>query len=314
MGIDLIALEYEAFLKLSAVLPLRLGAFMTEARGRWMARHDRDWRSLSLSIQYVRERTLNAFGQLAGLSNKLTALESDLEGNAGRLMAEQLADRFIHAAFEEWQAALIQSKRVGELSFFGQDCHAALPSQAIIATMHVDSPMLGLVQLGRWGRPLCALSSNVVEDPRVHPSIQRFFSGKYAGMASYWHGGRCMHKETEMASFVRASRAGYSLAVFCDAPGQNQPGKGLALPFLGKTRTLAPVAQRLAERLNLPVVGMLARRLSYAQYRIEFSAPCFPGGGASWIAPIYEFWTEKILEDPSAWWAADLLNSFEVVH
>jgi hypothetical protein len=312
MGIDLVALEYGTFLKVSAALPLRFGANLTSARGHWLAHHDRDWRSISLGIRYVRDRTYSALGQLAQLKEKLPAVDLDLPSDPGSMLGKQLVDRFIYAAFEEWQAALIYSKRVGELSFLGQASHAVLPTQAIIATMHVDSPMLGLVQLGRWGRPLCALSSNVVEDPRVHLSIREFFAAKYSSMARYWHGGRCMHKETEMGSFVQAAKAGYSLAVFCDAPGQNRPGRGLRLPFLGKPRVLAPIAYRLANRLNLPVVAMHGRRLTHAQYSIEFSEPCYPDSGSSWIEPIYAFWSEKIIEKPSAWWAADLLDSFDI--
>jgi hypothetical protein len=307
MIFDPIALEYSTFLKFSASVPLRFGAMLTEARGRWMATYDRDWRSLSLGLHYVKERTSEALSQLGSIHATGVKFQQGSQTLTERDLEMQLTDRFIYAAYEEWQAGLIQTNRINELIFTGQDALSALPKQVIYATMHVDSPMLGLVQLGRWGIPLCALSSNVVEDPRVHPAITRFFVSKYLHMATHWHGGRCMHKESEMGAFVRAAKEGFSLAVFCDVPGQMQNGKGLTVPFLGKPRLMAPVALRLAERLDLPVVGMITRRLSYKDYRIELSAPCYPTNDQSWIWPIYQFWSDKILENTPAWWASDLL-------
>lgn len=306
MGNDLISWEYGTWLGLTAKLPLPIGACLSTLRGAINAARDRDWRSLTLGQPYVRERTALALKELEVIRTLRDGYDRS-GGRSARSIKQGTRERFIYSAFEEWQAALIQNDRVKKLSFEGEAHHKKLPRQAIIATMHVDSPMLGLVQLGRWGRPLCALSSDIVEDPRVHPAIQEFFKAKYSAMATHWHGGRCMHKERELSPFIRAAVDGQSLAIFCDVPGKSGHAKGYLAPFLGANRLMAPVLHRVAKRLDLPVVGMLCRRLSASKYRVEFSQPCHPNEAADWLFPIYQFWSDKISENPSSWWASDLL-------
>ena len=304
MGIDIISWEYRTWLGITAKLPLPIGASLSALRGAINAASDRDWRSLSLGQPYVRERTALALKELEGIRTLQEGHHRS--GNlSARSIKQRTRERFIYSAYEEWQAALIQKNRAEQLSFEGEAQHQKLPSQIIVATMHVDSPMLGLVQLGRWGRPLCALSSDIVEDPRVHPAIQEFFAAKYCAMATYFHGGRYMHKEQELSKFIRAAVDGHSLAIFCDVPGKSGHATGYLAPFLGSSRLMAPVVHRLAKRLDLPVVGMLCRRLSASKYRVEFSQLCHPNEAADWLFPVYQFWSDKILEKPSAWWASD---------
>lgn len=311
MGIDIISWEYRTWLGITAKLPLPIGASLSALRGAINAASDRDWRSLSLGQPYVRERTALALKELEGIRTLQEGHHRS--GNlSARSIKQRTRERFIYSAYEEWQAALIQKNRAEQLSFEGEAQHQKLPSQIIVATMHVDSPMLGLVQLGRWGRPLCALSSDIVEDPRVHPAIQWFFKEKYRAMATHWQGGRCMHKEREMSLFIKAAKHGRSLAIFCDSPGKLGHSKGYLTPFLGANRLMAPVLHRVAHLVQLPVVAMLCRRISTTRYRIEFSHLCHPTKADDWLVPIYQFWTDKILENPSAWWACDLLDSMVI--
>jgi len=317
--LDQVTLDYACFLPISARLPLAWGAQLTAWRGRWCSRHDRDWRSIALGKRYVHERTFNAVKYL--LDRHLYPTCQDHLDSVQRLNEKLLSkdaitmtnERFVYAAYEEWQAALIQANRLSELMFEGESSHERLPRQAVIAAMHVDSPMLGLVQLGRWGRKLCALSSNVVEDPRVPEPIQRFFRAKYLAMSKHWHGGRCMHKETELAQFLRAGRDGFSLAVFCDVPGGVRAElheKGIWTSFLGERRLVAPAAFRIAQRLALPIVAMYCKRVTPNRYQIYFS-DVFPAHDIETAsAGVYEFWSDKILENPQAWWASDLLDVY----
>jgi hypothetical protein len=319
--LDPIDLEYRHLLALSAKLPLAWGAELSRLRGLWLARTDRDWRSLALGTPYVYDKTHHALEQiLAQRTKRMRQISSNVHDSAttelGSGAAKSIAtERFVFAAFEEWQAALIQANKLDGLTFDGETTHAMLPKHAVFATMHMDSPMLGLVQLGRWGRPLCALSSNVFEDQRVHPSIQDFFRAKYRAMSLHWHGGRCMHKESELTQFLRAGSDGFSLAVFCDVPGtRNKDGgdKGVWVNFLGERRLVAPAVFRIAQRLSLPIVAMCCERVSDSRYQVHFSDPIPSDDIEAACEPLYAFWTDKIFSKPQSWWASDLLLDFPI--
>jgi hypothetical protein len=340
---NLATLDYSYVLAALAKLPLPISYRLSRLRGALNAHFDRDWRSISLGVPYVKTRTKEALIEI------LEQIESgrDLCSHAPDANIEQLIRRrFIYAALEEWQAALIQAGRLSHLRISGADVHSNLPRQAIFATIHFDSPMIGLVQLGRWGRCLSALSSNVYESPSVPSAIKDFFNNKYNSMATHWHGGRCYHKETHIADFINAAKRGGSLAVFCDAPAviveKNSPEsnpnftdtrkmketlarprgqlgskpilgtKGVWVPFLGKYRLVAPILLRLSTILNLPVIGVVCKSVSHNEYEINFSKVYRSDNLFELMTGIYGFFSEHIIDNPGAWWASDILGSFLV--
>lgn len=323
--------EYGSLLPFIAKMPLRVGSLVTHGRGVLNAVLDRDWRSIALNSKFVADSTTQAFRDI-----HLTT-ESGLAGKTRLRFEHWLYRRFVAAAYEEWHANLITFNRVNELAFDGIKDHQNLPKQLIIATIHFDSPMLGLVKLGDWGRPICALSSSIVEDSRIPVEIRSHFNRKYRAMAGHWHGGRCMHKESELRGFIEAAHAGFSLAVFCDVPGViggnavghdrgstdivgREPGadeafsmkknKGVWLNFIGRRRLIAPIIPRLLEITNLPVVGMVCTRTRFDKYKISFSdvfTSQLPGESTQ---RLYDFFSECIVERPYSWWACDLLPNY----
>ena len=327
--------EYGRWLPFTAKLPLSLGACLSFSRGILNANFDRDWRSIALGNAFVRSKTKRALWEIQSSSSSICFCKSfnNFEKHSS------LYERFVYAAYEEWQGNLIIENRLSEMSFKGEEYHQLMPDQAIIATIHYDSPMLGLVKLGDWGRPICALSSNIIQDPRVPVTIKSYFHNKYKAMADHWHGGQCMSKEDQMRHFVSASKRGYSLAVFCDVPGsriaieQNETSnisdreedvrsetvgqvtkgeKGIWVDFLGRRRLVAPVIPKLMGLLKLPIVGMICKRIKYNMYVIEFSTVFNADDPDLATQHLYDFFSEKIFDKPGSWWASDLLADYPV--
>ena len=299
--------EFDYWLPFTARLPLRLGLALNLLRGSINYRFDREWRSYAVGQPYIKERVLSAMATLSGWRSESVKVTSRAQA------------RFAFAAVEEWQAQLIISNRLDDLAFKGYEHFVQLPRQMIIATMHFDSPMLGLAQLGRWGHDLSLLTSNIVEDHRVHPSVRNFFAAKYQAMSACWPTGACAHKETALGRFVQSAKRGASLAVLCDVPANNAatPGlhssKSVPVPFLGANRCVAPAVFRFAETLRLPVVGMVCQRLSAKNYQFVFSEIIDYNNRRNLADKLYGFFTDQIQQRPQAWWASDLLDSYRIV-
>jgi lauroyl/myristoyl acyltransferase len=140
------------------------------------------------------------------------------------------------------------------------------------------------------------MSSSVVDDPRVHPAIARFYRRKYAAITPYMNGGGIIDRQGNAAKFVRFLLRGGAVGIVGDLPPD--PGEQpLVKMFLGKQRGFAPGAVKLAEMTGAKILAYVCV-YSGGEYVLRFSAP---------EQDPYQFIEEAIRSEPSQWWAADLL-------
>ncbi|MDE1981858.1 MAG: hypothetical protein KGI81_05915 [Betaproteobacteria bacterium] len=294
--------DYRLFYPLCARLPFAMGGALAAWKGRRDARHDRDWRSLSLRRPYVKDATRTALATLCPQAGP-----DELE----RLVTE----RFVAAASEEWQAHLILAGRAPEVTMTWegmtpQEVKAAGP--VLWMTVHYDSFMLGVVHFGLAGLPFNLMTSTVVEDARIPASIRRYYARKYAAVGQYFNGGQSLQAETRLKSLYAGPRAGMATVMLVDAPAL-QKEEGVLLEFLGRRRYMAPGAVRMAEYGQLPMGAFVCVQEAPGRYRLVVHPPLHvnPAGFNEISQTLYTFLGEQIMKRPGRWWAADLLPTMK---
>lgn len=294
---------FRFWLPLAARLPLAAGECLARALGRFCLRHDLDWRTVALRQQYVLERSTQAFQII-------------VPGIAPDALRQLQNERFETASREEWEGHLFASGRAGEIrcEFHGLEAvRAQLASGQglVMLTAHFDATLMGVVQLGLAGLKLNLMTSDVVEDPRVAPIVQRYFKNKYAGIERYLNGGRVMHVESQLRAFYSAARRGEGVVILGDAPTLALD-EALAVDFFGHRRAFSPGAIRIAEKTAVPAVAFVCRQVTNGAYRIEFGPVVKPidGSHAANLPTLFGFIEARIGETPGRWWAADQLPVF----
>lgn len=303
------------FLQLSFawVLPLaaRLGLWCNKRWARALARLtgelawrlDVDWRTVALRQHFVAERTRAAVREI-------------WPGATATQIEQQVRRRFLCAAQEELDGHYfaLDAPMQRECVFDGlaELQAAARQGGMVILTLHFDTTLMGVVQLGRQGLCLNLMTSAIVEDARVPAVVQRFFRRKYEGIARHLNGGHYWHSETHMRDFYRALQRGEGAVVLCEAPA-SQRREAFMTDFLGRQRAFMRGALRMAEKTGAAVVGMICTRVEGERYRITLS-PVYTPGTATTIEEgmqaVYGFLSRAVQADPGRWWAADLLPSF----
>ncbi|MDE2260346.1 MAG: hypothetical protein KGK17_08505 [Betaproteobacteria bacterium] len=293
-------LAYRGVLPLAARLPFALGGRIAARRGKRDARHDRDWRSLSLHHPYVKNATRTALSELLPSAGP-EALERALE------------ERFVTASVEEWQAHLIIAGRAPEVTMHWegldpQRLHESAASGTVWMTAHFDSVMLGIVRLGLAGLKFNLMTSTVVEDARIPASIRSYYARKYAAMARYFNGGRALQAERYLKPLYAGLPRGESAVILVDAPALVEE-EGILLDFLGAPRYMAPGAVRMAEFAKAPMGAFVCLQERPGHYRLVIHPPTVPGpeGYGAAAQQLYDFLSRQILARPGRWWAADLL-------
>lgn len=291
------------------VLPLaaRIGGRTARRMAAWAGwaafRLDVDWRTVSLQQHFLRERTQ-------------AALREILPDASPETISTLTRERFICAAQEELDAQYFHSdpELSRQCSFEGLEAvrEAASRTGVLFMTLHLDSTLMGVVQLGKTGLKLNLMTSNIVEDPRVPKVIQRFFRRKYEGIERHLNGGHYWHVEAQTRDFYRALAWGEGVVVLCEGSAPTLES-GVVTEFLGKPRALTPGALRLAKRSGAALVGMICLRTAPESYRIVFS-PVFEPSSAlppeQAILEVYAFLDQAIRATPGRWWASDLLPTF----
>lgn len=290
-------------LPLGAYLPPAMGRRLAEVLGRLCARLDLDWRSLALQKHYVSARTAEALAEIAPLSDD-------------RTLSQYLEQRFVNASLEELEGHWLANGRAGD---FRCECEgsneviAALEQERgmVLLTFHFDAALMGVAQMGLEGITLNLMTSDVVEDPRVIPAVQKYFARKYSGIANCLNGGGVLHVENHLKDFYRALRAGQGVVVLGDAPTALKDGV-LIVDFLGKLRAFAPGAVRMAENTNAPISAFVCLREDDGSYRTIFSPVYWPENKSHGdnIPPLFSFLESWIRRHPERWWAADQLPNF----
>lgn len=284
-----IALEYDLLLPLLARLPLPWGRQIAVCRGRLYAYLRRDWRQFSFQDNELHTRTQQTMQQILHNANDSSITKAVIQ-------------RYQMQSIEEWEAACINIGRdisQWPVVYEGLDDVLELlrdNPRIIFLIAHYGSSILGTVLLQRLGIPILGMSSNIVDNPRVHPSISRFYRKKYAAMARYLNNGQILDRENNTIKFLRFLQNGGAVVIPSDLPPASQKS-ALFRPFLGETRGFAPGAFKLAKLANVPLMAFLCEFRDDA-YHLRFS---------SLGEDPYLFIDRTIQSHPSAWWAADIL-------
>jgi len=289
-----ISWDYDVLLPLLARLPLPWGRCLAAWRGLLYAKLQRDWRQFSFQDKSLYERTRQTMSQLL----------PDADASA---ITKAVAQRYQMQSIEEWEAAcMIIGRDISRwpVTYDGlEDMLALLQDnpQVVFLTAHFSSSILGTVLLQRLGIPILGMSSNVIEDSRVHPSIGRFYRQKYAAMGHYLNGGQILDREGNISKFVRFLRCGGAVVIVGDLPAGLHES-ALIQSFLGSTRSLAPGATKLAKIANAPLAAFVCEFYD-GSHHLRFSVPG---------EEPYAFLGQAIQHHPSAWWAADVLPMMSI--
>ena len=289
-----IAFDYGYLLPFLALLPIRLGRALAALRGQLYASLGRDWRQFSFDDQQLQARTRQAMSEL-------------MPGATFLEINRAVRRRYVMQSLEELEACWLACRDLSNLpvEYVGLDavqCVFKTYGRAVFVTAHYASSILGTIYLGRLGVPILGMSSNVVEDPRVHPSIGRFYRKKYAAMAPYLHGGQILDRQGNSRRFARFLKDGGAVVIVGDLPPDPNESH-LPIDIFSKTRELASGAERMARMVKVPLLSFVCEYTSKG-YRVTFS---------SVDGRPYELLEKHISINPAGWWAADLLPLFPLV-
>lgn len=283
-----IAFDYAVLLPILARLPVPWGRYLATVRGRWYARWGRDWRQFSFQDTALRERTQQAYAEI----QPHAALE-EIE----RLVRQ----RYVVQSLEELEAAWVVYRDLSgwPVEYVGlKHIQASLTThgRAVFVTGHFSSSIVGAIHLRQLGIPVLVMSSNIVDDPRVHPSIGRFYRNKYTAMGTYLLGGAVLDREGNARKFLNFLKKGGAVMIVGDLPPEAKE-QALEAPFFGKIRGFASGPLRMAGIAQVPLLAYVCEYTAKG-YRVTFSEP---GQNP------YALFEKHIQTNPSAWWAADIL-------
>lgn len=299
LGHALHAFDYSHVLPGLARLPLPLGYRLARIRGEISARMERDWRSMALSKQGMRQhiarRSREAYAQLFPQADEV------------RLRALS-RERFRSEAQEEYEGALIIARRVPQLSVeFDDFPNKSRDRGMVFLTAHFASFVLGYSFLGRKGMVINGMATAGVRHPDVPESVSRHFEFKYQGLDEVLNGGRILYFESGLRPFYRALTRGDCLVAQADSPAAPDEA-GLNVRFLGGDRRLASGALRIAQATDSLLCSFVCQSEGPGRYRIRFSA-AGPARDPQVVAGAYGFLSDAIMGQPGQWWAADLLSA-----
>jgi len=299
-------IDYGFCLPAMAKLPLPLGERLAKIRGVFNFFFDYDWRSAALGHRFVRGGTYQAMSMLSPGSGRLGCMVATLQ-------------RFIHYSREEWEACLLAGKHIQiifrQSTFEGLDKLLEYQRDGrgiVLLTCHFDSFVMGIVLLGMAGLRINAVSSSVVGDSRVHPSVQRFYCDKYRNMEKYMNGGKVVHFEKNLRFFYRALERQEAVVILADLPAGSSKTEAI-VPFLGGTRRMAPGAWRIAKKTNSLLGAFVCLHDAPGSYRTlcYLAGDQRPTDPVGVMTPAYKFLDQQIRLHPERWWASELLPNYE---
>lgn len=289
--------EYRWLLPALSMLPDGLAYALASRRGRWNARHDRDWVSLGLKRRHIAARVAEGFMQfLPPVQAQAAALE-----------------RFETVSREEMESRALTRLGLGHFSVDAQDALDALAMRPrdrgiVLVTAHLETFVLGIAALGLRGEVVHTMTSTVSSDPRLHPAIQAHFALKYQGLRQHANGGDTPEAETSMRHFYRALARREAVVVLCDAPAPAD-GPALCVPWLGARRAMAQGAFRMAQATGSMLAAFACRWQGGRRHDVRLSGLLDPR-----TTPMHQmaeqafgFLQAHILQRPGRWWASHLL-------
>lgn len=283
-----ITFDYGYLLPFMARLPVSLGRSLAIVRGWIYAFLGRDWRQFSFQDQELLVRTRQT---LAGL----------MPGADATAVRRAVRRRYAMQSLEELEAAWLSCRDLSHwpVQYVGlESVLATLQShgRVVFVTAHFSSSVVGTIHLRRLGIPVLGMSSNVVDDPRVHPTIGRFYRKKYAAMRAYLRGGKILDRQGNTREFIKFLKNSGAVVIVGDLPPDPNETP-LEISFLGRVRGLASGAARMADIAQAPLLAFVCEYTPQG-YRLTFSVDG---------QDPYAFLEAQIKKNPAAWWAADLL-------
>lgn len=307
-------MDYGVLLPLMARLPLRWAYRLSDWRGAFNARHARDWAELSVGFPYVGQRSAAAFREVFP-----QASEAEIW--------ELVVQRYQTVAREELDGLLAIRGRLDEIGMDLAPIRAALgqraPGRGLVVVMsHFDNLFLGLMGIVRCGKPVYLMTSDIVQDERVHATVRKFFRVKYQRYQEQIGGGEFLPTSSHARdTFYRVLQQGGIVVVVSETPATRDKDKGTWVPWLGKRRKMADSAVRMAIETGSQMVGMRNKQVEPGQVAWQWSNMVDPQDFQKHsaetareliYAPIFTFLEAGIKADPGRWWAAHLLGDFVV--
>jgi lauroyl/myristoyl acyltransferase len=289
--------EYRWLLPALSGLPAALAYRIAHARGRFNARHDRDWVSLGLRHRHIA-------GQ-AALGCAMFVPPTQVEA--------VVRERFETVSREEMEARALDVRGLAHFDIEARDALEALARRPrdrgiVLVTSHHETFVLGIAALAMRGEIIHPVKSLVTADPRLHPAVRDHFELKYGGLQRHLNGGELAPAETSMRHFYRALARREAVVVLVDAPAPPE-GPSVVVPWLGARRHMAQGAFRMAEASGSMLAAFGCRWHGARRHAVSLSAmvDAREVGAQEAAAHAFAFLERGILERPGRWWASHLL-------
>lgn len=307
-------LDYGVFLPLMARLPLRWAYRLAQWRGAFNARYARDWAEMSVGQPYI--------GQLCAASFR--TMRPDITEDQ---VHELVTQRYQTVAREELDAMFAIQGRMHDLCIDLAPARAAMSQRTrgrglVVVMGHFDSVFLGLIAMARCGHCVHLMTSDIVVDDRVHPTIRHYFRTKYQRYENYMGGGRLLPTSTPTREFFYDALAhGGIVVVATETPAAPQPEKGTWVSWFGKRRKMADSAVRMAIDTGSEIMAMSSKLVRPGVFEWAGSEIVDPKAFVQLdpstarervYAPLARFMEHAIGSEPGRWWASHLLNEFAV--
>lgn len=310
--------DYGFVLPLMARLPLSWAYRLSDWRGALNAAYARDWAELSVGFPYIGERSAAAFREV-----RPHATDAEIR--------QLVVQRYQTVAREELDGLLAIRGRLAEIEMDLAPIRAALAQRAtgrglVVVMSHFDNLFLGLVGMVRCGERVFLMTSDIMQDERVHKTVRKFFRVKYQRYQEQMGGSAFLHTSASArARFYEILRQGGIVVVVSEtpaAPGNNGNGsKGTWVSWLGRRRRMADSAVRMAIDTNSQMIAMRNMHTRPGHIGWQWSDVVDPQEFNTHdpetvremvYAPIFAFLEAGIKADPGRWWAAHLLGDFVV--
>jgi lauroyl/myristoyl acyltransferase len=165
------------------------------------------------------------------------------------------------------------------------------------------------------------MTSDVVQDERVHPKLRNFFQLKYEAFNRAMGGGALLHSGSEAKkTFYGVLRQGGIVAVVSETPANPASDKGTWVHWAGRRRMMADGALRMALETGSQLIAMQNWRNVDNAVEWTWSGLVdprqYPNGDdtlarEAMYAPLFAFLEAGIRAHPGRWWAAHLLGDFK---
>jgi len=245
-------------------------------------------------------------------NERLNNSYSSLLPNASKWKIKLLTfKRYIEQSHEEVEAARLITKDFKNqkvryegleelLDFLASNNHGYSKNSPIVfLTAHFGCSIIGTGLLTPLRKPILGMSSNVVDNPRVHKRISLFFRKKYAALNRHLLGGEIIDKEGNLRTFSQFLKQNGIVVIVGDTPPDNKDDlhwHNWNDVFVG----LPKGAAKLAQKNNALFHGFVCTR-DKDTLVVTFSAPG---------EDPYQFIFNQIDKRPALWWAADIYDLY----